>query len=182
MGLNHVFCQSYWVCVTPWPWSPFINCQSNTSPSLFAGSLQSLCDRSSLPPPKQQQSLSCCLAFPQAGSSQSVQPPARPHNWWTVSVYSPFCPLCLAPLAVLAPQPIPGERTCIIVNWVLHSHAFIAGRDYGWLLAKTDAGKCLCHMLSADDWITSWLICRDGKHSISLVKIAWIDKRENAPL
>lgn len=98
-----------WVCVTPWPCSPFINCHT-TSPHLpftHAGPAQPFCHKSSSPPPKQQQPLSCCLAFPQASSSHPVQPQARPHthNWWTV--YSPFCPLFLVPLAL---RLIPEEK------------------------------------------------------------------------
>lgn len=127
MGLNHVFCQWYYecVCVCVWPldqWahSLIVIQLAHTNPSPFAGPLQSPCHRSSLPPLKQQQPFSCCLASPQARSSPWVQPQARPHNWRSVSVYSPFCPLSPVPLDDQALQPIPREKTSMwkgYYNW-----------------------------------------------------------------
>lgn len=114
--------------VSVWPFdhgshSLIVIQQVHSTPSLFLGPLQSPCQRSSLPPPKQQQPLSCYLAFPQARSSQSVQPPTRPHNWLTVFVYSPFCPLCLVPLADLALQPFPRERAYTwCIGYYIHMH------------------------------------------------------------
>lgn len=108
------------VCVCdPLTSEPIVIELAHTNPSPFAGPLQSPCHRSSLPLLKQQQPFSCCLASPQARSSQSVQPQARPHNWRSVSVYSPFCPLSPLPLDDQALQPIPRERTSIMVKRLL---------------------------------------------------------------
>lgn len=116
---------------------------AHTNPSPFAGPLQSPCHRSSLPPLKQQQPFSCCLASPQARSSPWVQPQARPHNWRSVSVYSPFCPLSPVPLDDQALQPIPREKTSIMVKRLLQ-------------LAKQNGTRT--GLFSTDQWIASGFI------------------------
>lgn len=131
-----------WVCVTPWPWRPFINCHI-TSPHLRV----SLCRAHPTPriifplTPKQQQALSCCLAFPQASSSQLVQPQARPHNRRAVFVDSPFCPLCLVPLADLALQQIPGEGQ--VSEWAEFCIS-------NWLVSCTLFAERCCSIFSAE--------------------------------
>lgn len=95
--------------------------------------------------PLQSQKPLSCLAFPPRQAPQSLQPRGRPHHRPAGCVYSPFCPLCPAPPADLAPQTIPAERTCIIVIRVQHSRAI--GKARGGWGGGTD--RCLCHMFSA---------------------------------
>lgn len=128
VGLYHVCCQSYCECV--WPLyheahSLIVTQQAGPTPSLFLGLYKAFAN----PLPHiifattTTTAAATQLLFGLSSGqvlSVGMQPPARPHSWRTVSVYSPFCPLCRVPLADLALQPIPRERTCITVNRLLH--------------------------------------------------------------
>lgn len=155
-GLNHLCCQSNCECMTPWPWSLIINCHT-TGPHLPL-TLYRPTDNLYLSQNSKSHS-AAVWPFPKPHPQSVIRQynQARPHNWLTVSVYSPFCPLCLVPPADLALQPIPVERTGIIMNLVLHMCAFgSTRRDYDLFLVKKKikikdyADRCLCHMFSAD--------------------------------
>lgn len=157
-GLNHVCCQSYCECMWPLDHAAhsLIVIQQEPTPPLLSSQAHFATDRLLLHPHPSKTTTATQLLFGRF-PPRSVRPLAGPHNRWTVSVYSPFCPLCLVPPADLAPRPIPGERTCITVNWVLHSCAIWHSRKRLQLASckKTDADRCLCHMFSTDQWITS---------------------------
>lgn len=115
----------------------------HTSPSLFVGPAQSLCQTSSSPPPKTTTAtqLPFGLSPGQVLSTTTSQ---------ATQLVDCFCLLTLLPSLPGSPgtpaNPC-GKRTSIIVNWVLDACG-ITGRDYGLLLVKTDADRCLCHVFS----------------------------------
>lgn len=120
-GLNHLCCQSHSECVcVVWPLNLDDYILIVTQPALqLPLTLCGPTDHLRLFPDDKSHS-AAVWPFPWAGTLA-----VRPHNSPSVSVYSPFCPLCLVPRADLALPPIPAVTTCDILNGgVLHPRVF----------------------------------------------------------